>query len=529
MVVSYVQFRHKLACSFVDLYHSMLVTIRDQELPLPAGAILISPWVDLTHSFPSLVDDDSFDFLPAHGFMQRPSVSWPPPNEDELNDIIQEAEAEASQNKRPTQHEDQSGPGYSELRSNISSHIKNLTIELDDEVVVIKDQIHMYTTNQLLSHPLVSPVLQPSLGGLPPLLIVTGGGEVLRDEQIYLAHKAANPARYPPSDAHLDRHDPTREILHKYKPTYVQLQVWDDLCHVSTTFSFTRPAKYVYRSIAQFGAWALARAQKTEIDILDDDDEEESESSPSGIDNPSTAENGAATAKAGLEESHSSVGNAGDPLPPFHQHAILQRVDRHGRLYPLEDPSSLSALEIPLSEIGVIKPGPVQKWLEAKKQWDTKYASERRRVQKHRIEELIYGYERFSGDECPPPSALATRRVIDKKPKKKRKGYGLLLWSHWGSKGEGEKVHEREVASHEGREATVDVGDPDQSITFDTTSSQPRPVSSGRNKTSLDKGKGRSGSGSRKRVVTDTGQANMSKEDLPVTDTLNGSEIEKSP
>jgi hypothetical protein len=50
------------------------------------------------------------------------------------------------------------------------------------------------------------------------------------------------------------------------------LQVWDDLCHVAPTLSFTRPAKYMYRSIAQFGAWALARAQKTEIEIVDDDD-----------------------------------------------------------------------------------------------------------------------------------------------------------------------------------------------------------------------------------------------------------------
>jgi hypothetical protein len=27
----------------------------------------------------------------------------------------------------------------------------------------------------------------------------------------------------------------------------------------------------MYRSVAQFGAWALARAQKTEIEIMDDD------------------------------------------------------------------------------------------------------------------------------------------------------------------------------------------------------------------------------------------------------------------
>lgn len=501
---------------------------------MPAGAILISPWVDLTHSFPSLVGDGSFDYLPPHGFMQRPSVCWPPPNEDELDQIMQEAEDGVTRHKLRHKHKDgRDPPYYSKLKTNISSHIKNLSIQLDGNVVEIKDQIHMYTTNQLLSHPLVSPVLQPSLGGLPPLLIVTGGGEVLRDEQIYLAHKAANPAEYAPNDTYLDQHDPTREIFHKYKPTYVQLQVWDDLCHVSTTFSFTRPAKYVYRSIAQFGAWALARAQDTEIDILDDNDDEDSESSPNGLDNLSPTDSSPTTTAESRERSHSSVGKAGDPLPPFHQHAIRQRVDRHGKIYPLEDPSSIPALQLPQSEIGVIKPGPVRKWLAAKKEWDTKYASERRRVEKHRIEELIHGYERFGGDECPPPSALATRRVVDRKVKKRR-GYGLMLWSRWGSKDDEEKVHERdEEDSHEGGEiAPVVVQDHGQipSITIDNTSSQPRrPISFGAHKASLDKGRrSRSRSGSRRRVVTDTGQANISKDDLKEIASSPASEVRES-
>lgn len=128
----------------------------------------------------------------------------------------------------------------------------------------------MYTTNDLLTHPLVSPAMQPTLGGLPPLLIMVGGGEILRDEQIYVAHKCANPSQYMPPESRLTDRD--RDQIKKYKPTDVQLQVWDDLCHVAPTLSFTRPAKYMYRSVAQFGAWALARAQKTEIDILDDDD-----------------------------------------------------------------------------------------------------------------------------------------------------------------------------------------------------------------------------------------------------------------
>lgn len=114
----------------------------------------------------------------------------------------------------------------------------------------------MYTTNDLLKHPLVSPIMQPTLGGLPPLFIMTGGGEVLRDEQIYLAHKCANPSKYMPPKSLLT--DADRALIEHYKPTDVQLQVWDDMCHVAPTLSFTRPAKFMYRSIAQFGAWALA-------------------------------------------------------------------------------------------------------------------------------------------------------------------------------------------------------------------------------------------------------------------------------
>ncbi len=99
---------------------------------------------------------------------------------------------------------------------------------------------------------------------------MVGSGDVLRDEQIYIAHKCANPSKYLPVDSLLD--DKARAAIKQFKPTDVQLQVWDDLCHVAPTLSFTRPAKFMYRSIAQFGAWALARAQKTGIEIMDDDD-----------------------------------------------------------------------------------------------------------------------------------------------------------------------------------------------------------------------------------------------------------------
>ncbi|KAI0912003.1 alpha/beta-hydrolase [Ustulina deusta] len=403
---------------------STLVTLRDRGLPLPAGAILISPWVDLTHSFPSVSGDCPLDYIPPIGFHHKPSASWPPLNADEYA-ILKE---QISRNIR-SQHSEQ----FAEVKPpDVEGTIKSraettyLSVHIDGNEVVLRDQIQMYTTNELLSHPLVSPIMQPSLGGLPPLLIMTGGGEILRDEQIYLAHKCADPEKYPPGDIRMD--ETAKEQISRFKPTDVQLQIWDDLCHVAPTLSFTRPAKYMYRSIAQFGAWALARAQKTEIEILDDDQISFISSSDS-FDGAGKGETESS------EPGQPQVGKAGDPLPPFKNHMIRQRVSRHGVIRPLEPAAELPACTLDPNEIGVVKEGPVRKWLEARRQWDTRFDSTRAKVHKKRFKEMMAGYQGFDG-ETPPPSALAARRkaagaVV---AKKRRKSMGLALWSLWGSK-----------------------------------------------------------------------------------------------
>ena len=264
---------------------------------------------------------------------------------------------------------------------------------------------------------------------------------MLRDEQIYLAHKAANPAKYPPSEASLDANPETREIVKKYKPTEVQLQVWEDLCHVAPTLSFTRPAKFMFRSIAQFGAWALARSQHTEIDILDDDDvsvissesEEESLLAKNDLEEQEQSRKAVANGTTERSKATEKVGKAGDPLPHFKNHMIRQKVDRHGNIFRLPPAADLRALQMSVNEIGVIKPGPVRKWMAAKKVWDTKYANQKRRVQKQRIKEMAKGYRTFGDDDVPPPSALAGRRGVHMPEEKRTRSLGLSLWSLWGS------------------------------------------------------------------------------------------------
>ncbi|KIW63012.1 hypothetical protein PV04_09894 [Phialophora macrospora] len=435
---------------------SILCMLRDQALPLPAGAILISPWVDLSHSFPSLSGTAELDYIPPYGFMQKPSAAWPPPNDEEIATINRLAEGGDGSSKIPQgNHETITIPDQDGGDVKPGPQLP-LSIELDGKRVVLKDQIQMYTTNQLLAHPLVSPVLQPSLGGLSPILILTGGAEILRDEQIYLAHKMANPSKYPLGAAYRSRYDPGDEMLNKYKPTPVQLQVWDDLCHVAPTLSFTRPAKFMYRSIAQFGAWVLAKAQKRAIEIVDDDNisiisSQTDSSSPNEADVASSADS-IARAKIDASKATGSVGRAGDPIPPFENNMIRQRIDRYGRIYPLAEPHDLPALQLHPDDVGVVKPGPVRKWLEAKALWDAKYASTRRRVQKERVKALSSGkIMGFEAGERPPPSALAGRRTDkDLIAKKKRKSYGLAMWSGWGSKHDESTLKREEDAGEAG-------------------------------------------------------------------------------
>lgn len=55
---------------------ALMCLIRDMKLPLPAGIVLISPWLDLTHSFPSILQNTATDIIPPYGFLHKPSVLW---------------------------------------------------------------------------------------------------------------------------------------------------------------------------------------------------------------------------------------------------------------------------------------------------------------------------------------------------------------------------------------------------------------------------------------------------------------------
>ncbi|KAI0699386.1 Alpha/Beta hydrolase protein [Cerioporus squamosus] len=104
----------------------LLMYLRDNSYPLPSGAILLSPWVDLTMSCESWDSNAQYDIIP----MPQPG--------DHLNPIL----------------------------------------------CYLGDDMEKY-----LTHPYASPLFG-DFKGLPPMLIQAGEAEVLRDENTLLAHKA---------------------------------------------------------------------------------------------------------------------------------------------------------------------------------------------------------------------------------------------------------------------------------------------------------------------------------------------------
>ncbi|KAF8665374.1 hypothetical protein AX16_000393 [Volvariella volvacea WC 439] len=105
---------------------ALLMYLRDNGYPLPAAAVLMSPWVDLTMSCESWDSNANYDVVPF-------------PSAD--------------------------------------SHMNPIALYLGD---------HM---ERYLTHPYASPLFGDCTG-LPPLLIQAGDAEVLRDEITLFAHKA---------------------------------------------------------------------------------------------------------------------------------------------------------------------------------------------------------------------------------------------------------------------------------------------------------------------------------------------------
>lgn len=219
---------------------SLLLIIRDLGLPLPAGSIHISPWCDLSHSFPSVLKNYETDVIPKYGFVHKPSTLWPPPSEDLLQRTREHIKSSTLRSTSPLEglgtaasHKAEKGRRKEESDAAINAeHGRESmdiprevpTVEINGKTVELKGQIQMYATNEQVGHPYVSPVLA-HLGGLCPLFIMASDGELLRDEAIYVAHKAARPDQFEYKEDAKRRLPSMNGIEGRYGPTKVHLQV----------------------------------------------------------------------------------------------------------------------------------------------------------------------------------------------------------------------------------------------------------------------------------------------------------------
>ncbi|KAI0650222.1 alpha/beta-hydrolase [Trametes meyenii] len=468
-----------------------LTVLRDLGIPQPAGAVLISPWVDLTHSFPSVMSNTATDIIPPHGFIHKASTLWPvhpkpeggytravptqtnpppqPGHADQLKpddgrltdqaelrleqsiqkgeevhpaDLQDKPEDIGSQNEmlaqgnahHTTAHSEptaEGGPARSGFQDSKRDGKGDLNYDLSRDFwepkppkVLMEDpnatplelraQIQLYATTEQLSHPLVSPVLQSSLGNLCPLYIIAGDGECLRDEIIYVAHKAAHPKDYPARPGILAEGHRQKENAEKFQtPTKVHLQVFDDMCHVLTVFTFTESAKYAYRSVAEF----IKHVTDSSNEHILRNPFPELHRLPSKIPEPDS-ETETATKSSQFERSKGPFGNTeshgersdvqiyksnevvterevqqgdAEQLPQYDTPSdtvhgesnldipdvfmIRERVDVLGKVRAMEPPEEIEALRLKPYEIGLIKEAPVRRWLAGQEAWDKKYKS----------------------------------------------------------------------------------------------------------------------------------------------------------
>ncbi|CAE6459076.1 unnamed protein product [Rhizoctonia solani] len=453
---------------------TLLTIIRDMELPMPSGTVLISPWVDLTHSFDSVMTNGDTDIIPPHGFIHKPSALWPvparppseggraPPSPEEGQDeretgtmpiptdtgetsaarLHQMNESSEWVQRRKQQAtgqlgtDDQDGVPVRSTNENVTEEhpspdrnafggtttppderhpqpanpqLVKVPVEPGQPPLELRSQIQVYATNEQLTHPLVSPVLHGSLGGLCPLYIVAGSGEVLRDEIVYLAHRASNPTAFPLRDELLARGQ-QRQVAERWtEGTPVHLQILDGMCHVPTVFTFTVQAKLVYRQVANFvkhlttsvslrhsnihqafpsngGETALGSTSSLPYSPKPDGEQHLKQLSGSTVQaDQETEEDGKAVSSEITEsprKSHFLPLATDDPKSPTSPPQLLraERVDIYGRTRPL----SPDALRIPKDGVGLVKPAPVQRWLTGQTAWDSKYKRIARGVEKER-------------------------------------------------------------------------------------------------------------------------------------------------
>lgn len=424
-----------------NLSLSLLCVLRNLGKELPSGGVLISPWVDLTHSFESVMENGDKDILPPNGFLYQPSEAWPPlpqpsktiPTETLIpnGDLGTEA-SEAGTSEAQVSNGGSTTLVPSDALSGDSPRHEEDYLERNASVRDAKGhQVQLYATNLQLNNPLVSPMYQTSLGGLCPLLIIASDHECLRDEVIYTAHRAAKPEQYQLSSRLKERNEiDGHEVNLKWNPTLVHLQVYDSTCHMFSVMGWTKPAKYCYRSMGSFCRFVIDMQKETNSHV----------SVTEELTNDKIR-----TGQANDTDSLFTGSYLGDKpykRPEFKLNMVRERIDVEGNSRTLEPESELKCLSNTEERLkGYVPEEVIERFLEGKKQ-EPKPKRKSKIIEKmhdlkskkHVEKEIeLEGFVKELKDkETPPPTAIAGR--IESKEGhalalevKKQIGSGLVL------------------------------------------------------------------------------------------------------
>lgn len=233
-----------------------------------------------------------------------------------------------------------------------------------------------------------------------------------------MAHRAANPALYPLRKALLEA-NPERTRKHaEYGPTKVHLQVYDDACHDIPLFSFTTPAKFAYRAISSFakfvtstdgpppspvsprgmtlpGESPLYRSAAPSVSSGTEPIVNHIPSLPSSAFlSPPLPTDGSPTSNTGRERTNSTLSRSFQSLrpvftrekssspgldstiyssmqpfnrPPYVDNMVRERVSITGVVREMEPVEQVKILHIDPEEIGLVKEGPVKRYLAGSK------------------------------------------------------------------------------------------------------------------------------------------------------------------
>ncbi|KAJ3177519.1 hypothetical protein HK101_010217 [Irineochytrium annulatum] len=230
----------------------------DLMIRMPGGAILLSPWVDLTFTSQSWRENAEFDWLPAQAMnihepiipatADLPGVAHPlhmyvfghdNQRTIPLPSMSSGRTRRASLSISPTSPSALSSSAYS-VWGGRSWRETLLMSAADRERSRVRD-----VTERMARHPLVSPVFSEDMRGLPPILIQAGESECLRDETLALAyryHVANDPRRaMQPSGA-----------AGRPGAGFVRHEMYKDMVHVFMALAWLPQAKLALKNISGF-------------------------------------------------------------------------------------------------------------------------------------------------------------------------------------------------------------------------------------------------------------------------------------